>query len=241
MHQPAQNPADKSTPEIPVIVFGGFGFSPDILKPLFPNTAIFVDSNELMPSLFDGTTLKKNWVQTVVDKLPSTHTNKPCLCAGWSLGSLIALGLLEHKLFSHAILLGPTLSFCATDRFPYATPQAALISMRRQFKKNPQEVLKNFRATCGLTGEAFISSASHEALLAGLLFLEHCAFEPKKRALHQALCIAGKNDLIIPYAASSATAQALGAEYHEMNGSHVFFLHNHSSCKNIISNFIEAL
>lgn len=223
----------------PLLVFGGFGFSPDILKPPFPPHAQFIDSNLLVEHLLDGSKLKNDWPKIIPSLLPQNLFSSPVTCAGWSLGGLIVLGLIKAKLCNKAILLSPTLSFCTNNSFAFGLPKQAVMAMRRQLRTNAPEVISAFTKDCGYIGHNSLSIASKTALNAGLLFLEQCSFDKETLPQIPLLTFHGNSDSIIPSRASQQTTKLLGAKSHELAGSHVFFLSNTEFCLKEIAQFIE--
>lgn len=207
------------------LVFGGWGIGPKLLQPLFGASAIYVDVNPLMPSLFDGETLLSHWVS----KVERTFENELATAnavAGWSTGAIIAGALAlrcePHKL----VLLSATPSFCRRENFRSGWKTAVLDAMRQRLQKNKYTVLHDFLVTAGLSPNVFDSvQYDVNSLVAGLRFLEQANLLPVLEKLRcSSLVINGAEDSIVPMAAGKVLADAIGARFAEVKGDHAFFL-----------------
>lgn len=206
------------------LVFGGWGIGPKLLQPLFGASAIYVDVNPLMPSLFDGETLLSHWVS----KVERTFENELATAnavAGWSTGAIIAGALAlrcePHKL----VLLSATPSFCRRENFRSGWKTAVLDAMRQRLQKNKNTVLRDFLVTAGLSRNVFDSvQCDVRSLAAGLLFLEQANLLPVLAKLRcNSMVLNGSEDAIVPVAAGKTLADAVGARFVSLPGGHAFF------------------
>jgi hypothetical protein len=93
------------------IVFGGWAIPPDILRPVFGDARVYVDVNDLMPSIVRGDVLLENWQDIVQEKTEAFYFGKPPRIAGWSTGAILACGLAQKVLPERLVLLSATPSF----------------------------------------------------------------------------------------------------------------------------------
>lgn len=206
------------------LVFGGWGIGPKLLQPLFGASAIYVDVNPLMPSLFDGETLLSHWVS----KVERTFENELATAnavAGWSTGAIIAGALAlrcePHKL----VLLSATPSFCRCEGFRSGWKTSVLAAMRQRLPTPGNTVLRDFLLTAGLS-PGVLQSARYDvnSLAAGLLFLEQANLLPVLAKLRCAsMVLNGSEDAIVPVAAGKALADDLGSRFVSVPGGHAFF------------------
>jgi len=225
---------------IMIILFGGWGFPPEILEPIFGANARYIDINKLFPYVVDDDRLRGDWKEIMHKAVLSHLTCDEIALAGWSAGSLIALALSPFIKPPRMILLSPTPSFCRREGFAFGWKPAALQSMRAQLEADRDAAVRQFCDQCDFGGSDVPRiAASTDQMIAGTVFLEHASVMPLEKAACPMLVLRGKKDRIVPSGAGQWLAEKCGARSAAMEGGHAFFLENGASVKTEIDAFIK--
>jgi len=207
------------------LVFGGWGIGPDILRPLFDASSIFVDVNQLLPALFDGENLVADWAAVV------RHTFEKEIAAadgfaGWSTGAIIACGLAMRTNPQRLVLISATPSFCRRDKFGFGWKPAVLRAMRERLAVSGNSVVLDFVRAAGLPSECAANPMYEASTLAtGLRFLEQANLLPVLSKVNfPVVAIHGREDGIVPFRAGEVLCEALGGRFRLYNGGHGFFV-----------------
>jgi len=123
----------------------------------------------------------------------------------WSMGSIIALGVLEKLQAKKIILYSPTLKFEAIDE---------LQKLRENIILNKETALKLFARKCGISKDLVdVSYYTAKELLAGLDFLENTRINPAQVPENKDVTVVyGENDNIISPHESIEVAERLGVK-----------------------------
>jgi pimeloyl-ACP methyl ester carboxylesterase len=216
--------------------FGGWSLSPALLEGHFGQNCTYIDSNLIMPELFDkNNKLKDTWPQVVKKHLHLSDTQHYHL-AGWSTGAMIALALASTLQVHSLTLISPTLSFCRREGHRHGTHPSVLRSMREQLQQLPRNVLQKFYLSCGFD-ETFkpVVSYTIEQLTLGLHFLEQVDLTKIVFACSNTIIIHGRNDAIIPYPAAEATAGFCSGTLHCIDAGHAVFYGRETELANYIN------
>ncbi len=227
------------------IVLGGWAFPPGILARIVGPEAVFIDVNNLMPSLVLDAKLRPDWESAVADIVNRHAENQPFRIAGWSTGAIMAYAAAKQLKPTSALLLSATPSFCRRPGFPIGQKPGVLKAMREKLMVEPEEVLGKFYEQCGIiipiasplgplstNGEGKKSKAikensySKSLLIDGLHFLEQASVLPVTPLPCPVLFVHGREDLIVPFKAGKRFAEELGADIEEFDGGHAFFWRN---------------
>jgi pimeloyl-ACP methyl ester carboxylesterase len=223
-----------------IILFGGWGFPPEILEPIFGADARYIDVNKLFPFVVDDGRLRNDWNEIVHKAVMSYLTGDELMLAGWSAGSVIALALSPCIKPKRMMLLSPTPSFCRREGFAFGWKPAALQSMRAQLDADCDAAVRRFCGLCDLgASDVPRINASTDQMIAGTVFLEHASALPMEKAACPMLILHGRKDRIVPSGAGEWLARECGARYKAMEGGHAFFLDNSASVKTEIDAFIK--
>jgi predicted esterase len=219
------------------LVFGGWSLSPSLLEGCFGKNCTFVDSNTIMPFLFDNNKkLYNTWPEIIKRHLQLSDSLLYDL-AGWSTGAMIALALASILQVSRMTLISPTLSFCRRDNFHHGTHPVVLRTMREQLQQHPQTVLEKFYRSCGFNETVKpVSTYSIEQLTFGLHFLEQVDLTKTVRASSNTTIIHGCNDVVIPFSAAEATAGICAGTLRCINAGHAVFYGRETEIANYINN-----
>lgn len=222
------------------IVFGGWAFKPEILKPIFGEKSIYIDINTFMDEIIGiDQRLASDWARCFAEKFKSYFADNTFV-AGWSSGALIAYALLSFVKPSASVLISPTLSFCRRDSFRFGTKPSILQSMRLGLQNDKKGVLETFASRCGIFSDEF-SSCSQKELEKGLTFLEHVDLRYNKPFDSPVLVLHGTNDVIVPPDAGKYLSIHAGAVYKEFDGPHAFFIKNYEPVRREISSLLQRL
>jgi surfactin synthase thioesterase subunit len=208
------------------LIFGGWAFSPDILRPVFGDDARYVDSNTLMPYIVDDETLRGDWVDVVCKAVASFVPEQPFGIAGWSTGAIIAWAVAARLKAEKVVLLSATPSFCSREEFKSGWRASILHSMREKLSTNANKVVADFRERCGCTNPAPADTFTQAQLRAGLIFLEYANLLPLSKTSMPARLLHGSDDRIVSIDAGRSFAEQTGIAIDEYAGGHVFFLTN---------------
>jgi hypothetical protein len=217
------------------IVFGGWGFSPDILRPVFGDKSHYVDVNKLMPLLFHEMELLTNWLDIIHNHVSSTWSGNQLHVAGWSTGAIIAAALSSNIEIDSLVLLSATPSFCRVPGFPYGQRPGVLKKMREELEKSDNTVVKQFVLQCGLPESELPGDTNDStSLQQGLCFLEAVNLLGMTSLSDNKIIFHGAEDNIIPASAGKYFSSQINAEYHEYSGGHVFFQNNVKKIQGIL-------
>jgi pimeloyl-ACP methyl ester carboxylesterase len=208
------------------VVFGGWAFGPDLLKPVFGDGNDYVDVNEFMPLVVENNGLRTDWVDIIIRENEKYLYRENVCLAGWSTGAIIACGLAMRVPVKNLVLLSATPSFCRRDGFRFGQRSHVLDAMRQELLKKDNSVINDFAARCGFVPErALPVTAAPQTLRDGLSFLEQVDLLPQLKKLSaRAHVYHGDRDVIIPAAAGKALAKSIGAEFSLLPGGHAFFM-----------------
>jgi pimeloyl-[acyl-carrier protein] methyl ester esterase len=208
------------------IVFGGWALRPDLLRPLFGDNSIYVDTNDIMPALVKDGKLLPDWVDIARTKTVLADRQADYDLAGWSTGAIVACALSATVPVKKLVLLSSTPSFCMREGFSFGQRPKVLDVMRRGLLKPGNNVVGDFGIKSGISGAALIKVV-HEPqnLVDGLHFLEQVDLLPhlRKIAAH-ARVFHGAQDPIVSPEAGKMLSDLIGAEFSLLPGGHAFFL-----------------
>ncbi len=209
----------------PWLVFGGWGFSPEVLRPLFGEDSVYIDTNGIMSFLVENGKLRADWIDIVRAKVRNSASVDVRRIAGWSTGAIIACGLALSSPVERVVLLSATPSFCRREGFKIGQRPLVLDRMRKELVMPGNSTLDDFGVRSGSKSEAFLKTAqgTHD-LIDGLHFLEQVNLLPylKKIPAHTQV-FHGDKDLIIPHEAGKMLADRIGAHFSLVSGGHAFF------------------
>jgi hypothetical protein len=208
------------------VVFGGWAFGPDLLKPVFGDAAVYVDINELMPAMVEKGVLRADWIDIAREKVESALAGGECGLAGWSTGAIIACGISQIVRAKRLALFSVTPSFCRREGFKFGQRPQVVEAMRRELFTEGNSVVKDFAGRCGFPQNYPLTiSQEPQALISGLHFLEQVDLRSGiKRFGAKANVFHGDRDCIIPQAAGKLFAGMIGADFSLMPGGHAFFI-----------------
>jgi pimeloyl-ACP methyl ester carboxylesterase len=208
------------------LVLGGWALKPDLLRPVFGESSIYIDVNDLMPGFIDNRNLRSDWIDLARAKVKNYLANGAFGLAGWSTGAIVACGLALLSEVENLVLLSVTPSFCRREGFRFGQRPVILDVMRKDLLKPGNRVVGDFGIKSGITGAAQVK-VMHDPknLIDGLHFLEQVNLLPilKKVSAHSRV-LHGDNDPIIPAEAGKMLADSIGAEFSLMPGGHAFFM-----------------
>jgi pimeloyl-ACP methyl ester carboxylesterase len=208
------------------VVFGGWALKPDLLRPLFGDNSIYVDINDMMPSLVEHGKLRPDWVDTTRAKTVFADRQADYDLAGWSTGAIVACGLAMTVPVERLVLLSSTPSFCNREGFTFGQRPGVLDVMRRGLMKPGNNVVDDFGIRSGISGAAQIKLAHDpKNLVDGLHFLEQVNLLPiLKRVEAVTRVFHGDKDPIVQPEAGKMLAEAIGAQFSLVPGRHAFFM-----------------
>lgn len=219
------------------LVFGGWSLSPSLLEGCFGQDCTYIDSNIVMPELFDNNNkILSTWPEILQHHLHLSNTHRYHL-AGWSTGAIIALALASILQAHSLTLIAPTVSFCRRDGFRHGVHPSVLRSMREQLQLNTRNVLEKFYRSCGFD-ETFNPEPIHtvKQLTLGLHFLEQIDLTKTVNTCSNTNIIHGRNDAIIPYAAAEVVAATCSGSIHCFDAGHAVFYGRESEIAHYINN-----
>ena len=223
------------------VVFGGWSLPPEMLKPLFGEQSIYIDVNHLFHQVINNDALIDRWPDRLLDAVMPLLPDNELRLAGWSTGSFFAYALAGLLQPSRLALLSGSLSFCNQGEYRFGQEISRLKIMRRQLKRDRISVLKDFQHQCGLSDYSLSAEIySPEALLAGLVFLEHADISHLPKTTCPTYLFHGKDDAIIPVFAGEFIAKEIGAKITILPGGHVFFK-DEKVQETIKNNFIKDI
>jgi pimeloyl-ACP methyl ester carboxylesterase len=205
------------------LVFGGWALRPDILRAVFGDQAVYVDTNLCMEGLFRDQRLREDWPERLIGAIAPRLPARCNRLAGWSTGAIIAAALSRHVNPERLALLSVTPSFCRREGFKHGTRPSVLQAMRAGLATDTDETLTKFCAQAGLD-KSYAGPYSAEQLSAGLHFLEQASLLPLAPINQAAIVLHGETDAIIPAAAGREFAASTGAAFSQLSGGHGFFL-----------------
>jgi pimeloyl-ACP methyl ester carboxylesterase len=207
------------------LVLGGWAIGPQVLTPLFGTSARYIDSNLVVESLVDNGALAIDWPERLFECIRGCIPLKGALhLAGWSLGAILAAGLVGRIRPQKFAGIAITPSFCRREGFRHGTRASVLASMRDALKTQRGDTLARFFGQAGIDN-AYPSAAAYSTgqLCSGLHFLEQASLLPVQPLPCAALFVHGDRDAIIPPAAGAYFARATGATFQSFSGGHGFF------------------
>lgn len=217
------------------VVFGGWAVPPHILRNIFTDdSTVFIDSNGLMPLIVKNGILDPLWPETIIDACkPFLENPARVNLAGWSMGALIAAGLLGSIAVERILLLSGTAGFCAAPGYSFGWKKSVLDKMQENLQKDKGTVLKRFFQQCSLDQNEishFLSLSnrySGDILIKGLQFLQLCQISSTLNPVCTSTNVFhGDRDEIIPWQAGSFLAEKIDASFTLLSGGHVFFMHS---------------
>jgi len=221
------------------LVLGGWGVSPAVLRPLFGENAIYIDSNRILPHLIHNTVLIDNWPLRVAELLQPSMGEEKTVLAGWSTGAMLAYAAASVQAPAGLLLLSATPSFCRTPTFKFGMRQSVLAAMRERLHEHPQNVLDEFRNRSGLTGSSE-DVWSVDDLCAGLHFLEQASLDTMVSPDCPMHFIHGENDTIVPKAAGEYFSTKCHAPITLLSAPHACFTLYNDTINSLLSTFPEG-
>lgn len=208
---------------VDTVVFGGWAVEPKVLAPLFGKEACYIDINILMPKIFDCNLLKENWVDIVLNETDLAR-KKIKRIAGWSTGAMLAYAVAQRAIPEELFLLSATPSFCRTSSFRFGIRSSVLDQMICALRDDPDTMLGSFYKSCGLEQHDRFRKYSALELRSGLLFLKQADLHPLSPQTIKPLFLGGRDDEIVPRAASIYFSEKTGGVHLEFGGPHAFFV-----------------
>jgi pimeloyl-ACP methyl ester carboxylesterase len=222
------------------IVFGGWGVKPEILRPLFGNNPVLVDSTAIASSLVRDATLVPDWQEILAAQFRQLQPGTPLGIAGWSTGAIMAWALAKTVEPACVVCLSATPSFCQRPGFSPGRHPSMLRAMRRGLARRPNAVLSDFYQECGMNGETdahWAADLPTSSLTAGLHFLEQAALFPLEKPDFKALFLHGRQDAIIPTSAGRYFSEQTKGTFEEYDGPHAFFITQSDALRQRIGQF----
>jgi surfactin synthase thioesterase subunit len=216
-----------------VYCLGGWSLSPDLLNVVFTNNTTFIDSNVIIDSIIDSTSLSDNWVPDVINNYFGSFSGNSIL-AGWSTGAMIAVALAPILRPKALILCSPTLSFIRRDTYTFGTKSSLVTSMINELAADKNKVLAQFHKRCGFETLQNSENYSVPLLQKGLFFLQQADLITSPPPSCPVICMHGTNDTIIPVKAGQFACEHLKGNMHTFDGGHQFFIHYVNEIKTII-------
>jgi pimeloyl-ACP methyl ester carboxylesterase len=212
---------------------GGWSLSPDLLDVVFAKNTSFIDSNEIIDSIVDTSTLSDSWAQDIIKNYFGSFTSDSSL-AGWSTGAMIAVALAPILRPKALILISPTLSFIRRDNYIFGTKSSLVTSMINELAADKHKVLEQFHTRCGFETLQNSENYSVPLLQKGLFFLQQADLLASPTPSCPVICMHGTNDRIIPVKAGHFACDHLCGNMHTFNGGHQFFIQYANEIKTII-------
>ena len=211
----------------PWTVLGGWGVSPEVLRPIFGDNSNYIDINGLAAEICDAGYLSADWKERVTAAL-LPHLETSPLLAGWSTGAILALGCAPQFNLDGLVLISCTASFCRNATFRSGVHPRILRSMRDKLAIDPATVLSDFHRQCGLPTNGRVDcSWTADTLQAGLHLLEQLVLDPVLPPLTcKPLFIHGTRDTIVPFDAGSSLHRSSGGEFVALDAPHACFIGN---------------
>ena len=224
------------------IVFSGWAVDPGVLAPLFPSTAIVINSCSVIPGLLAGNVLRADWKERLVEQsgLPFPLTTYGV--AGWSTGAMLAYALARAVHPAVCVLLSATPSFRRTKDFPFGHKLSVMRAMREGLQHSPDKVINAFYAKCGLSREGArpsTTSLRSNELTAGLHFLEQAVLFPVEQLTCPTLVLHGREDAIVPFQAGRFFSEKINGSFASFQGPHAFFNARYEEVRQTIERFAE--
>jgi pimeloyl-ACP methyl ester carboxylesterase len=218
------------------LVFGGWAISPRILRSVFREESMYVDSNKLMSLLVNKEALVDNWEKIIEKEVEHCLSGDVAGIAGWSTGAIVACALAQRLHAEKLVLLSATPSFCRRKGFRFGWKPGVLQDMREQLYRKDNMVVEDFLLRAGVP-ETFRLTVpcDEQTLAAGLSFLEQVNLLP---ALVKPACrvtvLHGREDNIVPYKAGEVIAEMLGTKCQAFEGGHAFFAEQCDAVRRLI-------
>ncbi len=220
-----------------MVVLSGWGIKPDLLKPVFGNSACYCDLNKLMPLLFEENRLRNDWIGIAASRINDITPDGKITITGWSTGAIIAWAVAPLLSPDKICLLSAAPSFCRTPQFKHGMRVSVIDGMIDALQTDPQKTLLRFHKRCGIQPDSSVlSHYSSDELLCGLRFLREVNLYPVRplTTITPPLFLHGKDDLIIsPQAAALFSKEAHGIFY-ELPGPHAFFTQNSTETTDLL-------
>ncbi|MDR0330525.1 MAG: hypothetical protein LBH93_02295 [Chitinispirillales bacterium] len=209
------------------VAFGGWAVSADILRDVFDGCGMdvnYIDVNRIMPKLFNADRLRDDWAEVVIDAYRLTDADAPTLIAGWSTGAMFAYAVSRIIPSQKLALISATPCFCRKEDFRFGVRQSAIDQMIGALYRDSSSVLQPFYERCGLEYHSgLIPDYTIDELASGLMFLKQADLRPLIAPSIQPIFYHGKNDQIIPLAASKYFCEQTNGVFMEVDGGHAFF------------------
>ncbi|MBN1760428.1 MAG: alpha/beta fold hydrolase [Chitinispirillaceae bacterium] len=220
-------------------VLGGWGISPDILRPVFGPQSTYIDVNELAARICSNGLLAADWKLQLSDHL-QPHLHDTRFLAGWSTGAILALGCAPLLSLDGLALISATPSFCRTGNYPFGIRSRMLHAMRAKLATDTATVLDDFRQQCGLVSDLPTDIPwTPAALQAGLDLLEFITLDTVDTLPCEPLLIHGTRDTVIPVAAGNFLHQTLGGTMLHLDAPHACFTGNESAITTQIETYLQ--
>jgi surfactin synthase thioesterase subunit len=187
-----------------------------------------------MPLIIKNGILDSLWPATVLDTCkPFLENPSGVNLAGWSMGALIAAGLLGSITVERMLLLSGTTGFCAAPDYSFGWKRSVLDKMQENLQVDTSTVLRRFYQRCLLSQSEisdFLSMSegyTSRGLINGLQFLQQTQIASARCPARVSIDIFhGDQDKIIPWQAGSFLAEKINASFTRVPGGHVFFMHS---------------
>jgi pimeloyl-[acyl-carrier protein] methyl ester esterase len=131
-----------------IVLISGWSFKANVLAPLSaqlqPTFRVHMLSLRDLDPVVSAEEPLTGYRDGLLDFLASFDT--PPIVAGWSMGGMIAIEAAIHQpeAIAALVLLSSTARFCRADDRPWATPPAALRTMKAGTRRHPEDVLDGF-------------------------------------------------------------------------------------------------
>jgi pimeloyl-ACP methyl ester carboxylesterase len=224
------------------IVFSGWAVDPGVLAPLFPSTAILLNSCSVISGLLSSNVLRADWKERLVEQSGLPFPLGTYGIAGWSTGAMLAYALACAVHPDVCVLISATPSFCRTKDFPFGYKLSVMRAMREGLQHSPDKVINAFHAKCGLSREdapANIPSLPLNELIAGLHFLEQAVLFPVEQLTCPTLVLHGREDAIVPFQAGRFFSEKINGTFASFQGPHAFFNARYEQTRHTIERFVE--
>ncbi len=208
-------------------VLGGWGVSPEVLRPIFGDNSTYIDVNELAIDICGAGHLEADWKERVTAAVAPFLEHSPLL-AGWSTGAILALGCASQFNLDGLVLISGTASFCRNATYRFGAHPRILRSMRDKIAIDPATVLSDFHRQCGFPVNRHLNVPwTPDTLQAGLHLLEQLVLDPALFPLTcKPLFVHGTRDTIVPFDAGSSLHHSLGGVFVPFDAPHACFIGN---------------
>ncbi|MBN1130554.1 MAG: alpha/beta fold hydrolase [Chitinispirillaceae bacterium] len=224
------------------VVLGGWAVDAAVLAPIFPSSAILINSCSVIPRLLDNNVLRIDWKEALIERCGLPFPLGRCGIAGWSTGAMLAYTLARATHPAACVLISATPSFCRTKDFPFGHKPSVVRAMREGVRHAPDNTVNAFRAKCGLprvTTPVQAAPLPYGNLIAGLHFLEQAALFPLDRLPCPTLVLHGSEDAIVPVRAGCFLSERINGTFALFEGPHAFFHAQDGPVRHTIERFVE--